>query len=84
MELEESNTAIIKQDVLERQQKQLNLYKESYTDIYENIVDELSKVDDLFSYSIEFQVPEKIDTLMVTLTDINEKLENMMCHMRMI
>ena len=37
MELEESNTAIIKQDVLERQQKQLNLYKESYTDIYENI-----------------------------------------------
>ena len=40
MELEESNTAIIKQDVLERQQKQLNLYKESYTDIYENIVDE--------------------------------------------
>lgn len=26
MELEESNTAIIKQDVLERQQKQLNLY----------------------------------------------------------
>lgn len=74
MELEESNTAIIKQDVLERQQKQLNLYKESYTDIYENIVDELSKVDDLFSYSIEFQVPEKIDTLMVTLTDINEKI----------
>ena len=63
MELEESNIAIIKQDVLE-----------SYTDIYENIVDELSKVDDLFSYSIEFQVPEKIDTLMVTLTDINEKI----------
>lgn len=74
MELEESNTAIIKQDVLERQQEQLNLYKESYTDIYENIVDELSKVDDLFSYSIEFQVPKKIDTLMVTLTDINEKI----------
>ena len=46
MELEESNTAIIKQDVLERQQKQLNLYKESYTDIYENIVDEEKGVYD--------------------------------------
>lgn len=74
MELEESNTAIIKQDVLESQQEQLNLYKESYAGIYESIVDELGKVNDLFSYFIEFQVPEKVDKLVVKLTDINEKM----------
>lgn len=74
MELEESNTAIIKQDVLESQQEQLNLYKESYTGIYEDIADQLREVSDLFNYDIEFNVSEKIDTLAVKLTDINIKI----------
>lgn len=74
MELEESNIAIIEQEVLESQQKQLNLYKESYTGICEDIEYELSKVSDLFNYSLEFHVSEMIDKLVLKLKDINENI----------
>lgn len=73
-ELEESNTAIVKQDVLEGQQEEMNLYKDRYIGIYEDVVAELSKVSDLISYCLGFHVSEKLDKLVNKLTDTNTKL----------